>query len=166
VSHPFLTGERQCADVTRRVTIVRAGINSRSAPQRHKRPTYCLQLVARKIQLRIQTATTPAVIKKVMAVIRKRIGQVSNSQIAGALARMDQIFAACNEPKKAGIEFAQKRLMTASAGLKPMTRKEEIEKRMDDLAREYRETGDEKIFDELHELARELQKLKFRRLND
>jgi hypothetical protein len=50
-------------------------------------------------------------------------------------------------------------LMTASR-TEPMTRKQEIEKRMDELAREYRETGDEKIIDELHELARELQQLR------
>jgi hypothetical protein len=40
-----------------------------------------------------------------------------------------------------------------------MTRKKETEKRMDELAREYRETRDEKIIDELYELARELEKL-------
>ena len=41
-----------------------------------------------------------------------------------------------------------------------MTRKKEIEKRMIELAREYRETRDEKIMDELNELARELEKMK------
>jgi uncharacterized coiled-coil protein SlyX len=41
-----------------------------------------------------------------------------------------------------------------------MTRKKEIEKRMIELAREYRETRDEKIIDELNKLTRELQKLK------
>jgi hypothetical protein len=49
--------------------------------------------------------------------------------------------------------------MTA-ARLKPMTRKKEIEKRMDELSREYRETRDEKIIDEIYELPRELEKLK------
>jgi hypothetical protein len=41
-----------------------------------------------------------------------------------------------------------------------MTRKKEIQKRMDELSREYRETRDEKIIDELKELTRELGKLK------
>jgi hypothetical protein len=41
-----------------------------------------------------------------------------------------------------------------------MTRKKEIQKRMDELSREYRETRDEKIIDELYKLARELQKLR------
>jgi hypothetical protein len=41
-----------------------------------------------------------------------------------------------------------------------MTRKKEIEKRMDELAREYRESRDEKIIDELNELTRELEKMK------
>jgi hypothetical protein len=40
-----------------------------------------------------------------------------------------------------------------------MTREEEIEKRMNELKREYRETRDEKIIDELYELARVLEKL-------
>jgi hypothetical protein len=40
-----------------------------------------------------------------------------------------------------------------------MTR-EEIEKRMDELAREYVETHDTKIIEELYELALELEKLK------
>jgi FKBP-type peptidyl-prolyl cis-trans isomerase (trigger factor) len=40
-----------------------------------------------------------------------------------------------------------------------MTR-EEIEKRMDELAREYIETHDPKIIEELYELALELEKLK------
>jgi hypothetical protein len=39
-----------------------------------------------------------------------------------------------------------------------MTR-EEIEKRMDELAREYIETHDKKIVEELYELARELERL-------
>jgi hypothetical protein len=37
-----------------------------------------------------------------------------------------------------------------------MTREEQIEKRMNELEREYRETLDEKISEELYELAREL----------
>jgi hypothetical protein len=41
-----------------------------------------------------------------------------------------------------------------------MTRKKEIQKRMDELSREYRETRDEKIIDELYQLARELEKMK------
>jgi uncharacterized coiled-coil protein SlyX len=41
-----------------------------------------------------------------------------------------------------------------------MTRKKEIEKRIIELAREYRETRDEKIMDELNELAPELAKMK------
>jgi hypothetical protein len=41
-----------------------------------------------------------------------------------------------------------------------MTRKKEIEKRMNESSREYRETRDEKIIDELKELTRELGKLK------
>jgi hypothetical protein len=40
-----------------------------------------------------------------------------------------------------------------------MTRKKETEKQMDELEREYRETRDEKIIDELYELVRELEKL-------
>jgi FKBP-type peptidyl-prolyl cis-trans isomerase (trigger factor) len=40
-----------------------------------------------------------------------------------------------------------------------MTR-EEIEERMDELARKYVETRNKKIVDELYELARELEKLK------
>jgi hypothetical protein len=40
-----------------------------------------------------------------------------------------------------------------------MTRKKEIKKRIIELAREYRETRDEKIMDELNELARELAKM-------
>jgi hypothetical protein len=39
-----------------------------------------------------------------------------------------------------------------------MTR-EEIETRMDELARKYVETHDQKIVEELYELARELEKL-------
>ena len=41
-----------------------------------------------------------------------------------------------------------------------MTRAEEIEKLMNELEREYRETRDEKIMDELNELGRELPKMK------
>ena len=41
-----------------------------------------------------------------------------------------------------------------------MTRKKEIEKLMNELEREYRETRDEKIIDKLNELARELEKMK------
>jgi hypothetical protein len=41
-----------------------------------------------------------------------------------------------------------------------MTRAEEIEKLMNELEREYRETRDEKIIDKLNELARELEKMK------
>jgi hypothetical protein len=40
-----------------------------------------------------------------------------------------------------------------------MTRKKETEKQMNELEREYRETRDEKIIDELYELVRELEKL-------
>jgi hypothetical protein len=40
-----------------------------------------------------------------------------------------------------------------------MTRKKGIKKRMNELEREYRETRDEKIIDELYKLARELEKL-------
>jgi hypothetical protein len=40
-----------------------------------------------------------------------------------------------------------------------MTRKKETEKQMNELEREYRETRDEKIIDELYELARELEKM-------
>jgi hypothetical protein len=40
-----------------------------------------------------------------------------------------------------------------------MTRKKETEKQMDELEREYRETRDETIIDELYELVRELEKL-------
>jgi hypothetical protein len=40
-----------------------------------------------------------------------------------------------------------------------MTRKKETEKQMDELEREYRETRDEKIIDQLNELARELEKM-------
>jgi hypothetical protein len=39
-----------------------------------------------------------------------------------------------------------------------MTR-QEIEKRMDELARKYVETHDQKIVDQLYELARELEKI-------
>jgi hypothetical protein len=39
------------------------------------------------------------------------------------------------------------------------TRKKEIEKQMNELAREYRETRDEKIINQLYKLARELGKL-------
>jgi predicted Zn-ribbon and HTH transcriptional regulator len=41
-----------------------------------------------------------------------------------------------------------------------MTREEEIGKRMNELQRLYRETRDEKIIDELDNLARELKKMK------
>jgi hypothetical protein len=41
-----------------------------------------------------------------------------------------------------------------------MTREEEIRKRMNELERQYRETSDEKITEELYQLARELKKLK------
>jgi hypothetical protein len=41
-----------------------------------------------------------------------------------------------------------------------MTREQEIAKRMNELEQQYRETRDEKITDELSELARELKKLK------
>jgi hypothetical protein len=41
-----------------------------------------------------------------------------------------------------------------------MTREKEIAKRMNELERQYRETRDEKITDELYRLARELKKLK------
>ena len=41
-----------------------------------------------------------------------------------------------------------------------MTREEEIEKLMNELEREYRETRDEKIIDKLNELACELEKMK------
>jgi uncharacterized protein YcbK (DUF882 family) len=40
-----------------------------------------------------------------------------------------------------------------------MTRKKETEKQMNELEREYRETRDEKIIDELYELVRELEKM-------
>jgi hypothetical protein len=40
-----------------------------------------------------------------------------------------------------------------------MTRKKETEKQMNELEREYRETRDEKIIDQLNELVRELEKL-------
>jgi len=46
-----------------------------------------------------------------------------------------------------------------------MTR-EEIEKRMDALARKYVETHDKKIIEELYELARELRKLENKILTD
>ena len=36
---------------------------------------------------------------------------------------------------------------------------EEIERRMDELARQYVETHDKKIIEELYELARELEKM-------
>ena len=42
----------------------------------------------------------------------------------------------------------------------PMTRKKEIEKPMNEFSRQYRETRDEKIIDELYQLARELEKMK------
>jgi hypothetical protein len=41
-----------------------------------------------------------------------------------------------------------------------MTREKEIAKRMNELERQYRETRDEKITEELYRLARELKKLK------
>jgi hypothetical protein len=41
-----------------------------------------------------------------------------------------------------------------------MTREKEIAKRMNELERQYRETRDEKITEELCRLARELKKLK------
>jgi hypothetical protein len=41
-----------------------------------------------------------------------------------------------------------------------MTREEEIAKRMNELEQQYRETRDEKITEELYQLARELKKLK------
>jgi F0F1-type ATP synthase gamma subunit len=41
-----------------------------------------------------------------------------------------------------------------------MTREEQIRKRMNELERQYREARDEKITEELYELARELKKLK------
>jgi hypothetical protein len=41
-----------------------------------------------------------------------------------------------------------------------MTLEEQIEKRMDELEREYRETRDERIMDELNKLARELKRMK------
>jgi hypothetical protein len=41
-----------------------------------------------------------------------------------------------------------------------MTREKEIRKRMNELERQYRETRDEKITEELYRLARELKKLK------
>jgi hypothetical protein len=41
-----------------------------------------------------------------------------------------------------------------------MTREKEIEKRMNELERQYRETCDEKITEELYRLARELKKMK------
>jgi uncharacterized protein YcbK (DUF882 family) len=40
-----------------------------------------------------------------------------------------------------------------------MTRKKETEKQMNELEREYRETRDEKIIDQLYELVRELEKM-------
>ena len=46
-----------------------------------------------------------------------------------------------------------------------MTR-EEIEKSMDARARQYVETNDKKIIDELYELARELRKLEKKMLTD
>jgi hypothetical protein len=46
-----------------------------------------------------------------------------------------------------------------------MTR-EEIERRMDELARRYLETHDKKIVQELYELARELEKLEKKRLTN
>jgi hypothetical protein len=42
---------------------------------------------------------------------------------------------------------------------KPGVTREALEKRMDELAREYVQTRDKKIIDELYELARELEKL-------
>ena len=46
-----------------------------------------------------------------------------------------------------------------------MTR-EEMEQRMDKLARQYVETHDKKIIEELYELARELRKLEKKILTD
>jgi predicted transcriptional regulator len=42
--------------------------------------------------------------------------------------------------------------------MQPMTR-QEIQKRMDELARKYVETRDRKIIDALYELGRELEKI-------
>jgi predicted Zn-ribbon and HTH transcriptional regulator len=41
-----------------------------------------------------------------------------------------------------------------------MTREDEIGKRMNELQRQYRETRDERIIDELNKLARELKRMK------
>jgi hypothetical protein len=41
-----------------------------------------------------------------------------------------------------------------------MTREEETRKRMNELQRQYRETRDERIIDELDKLARELKKIR------
>jgi hypothetical protein len=41
-----------------------------------------------------------------------------------------------------------------------MTREEETRKRMNELQRQYRETHDERIIDELDKLARELKKIR------
>jgi FKBP-type peptidyl-prolyl cis-trans isomerase (trigger factor) len=46
------------------------------------------------------------------------------------------------------------------------TTREEIEKRMDELARKYTETHDKKIVEELYELARALEKLEKKRFTN
>src|SRR5262245_39638893 len=51
---PALTKLNQYAAVTHRVTLLRAGINSRSVTHGHKRPTYRVSFVAHKCGSRVQ----------------------------------------------------------------------------------------------------------------
>jgi hypothetical protein len=87
-----------------------------------------------------------------------RVSYSEHGKSALKCPRMDKIFTTPNEAETAGIEFAQKWIDDGKPDVKPITR-EEIEKRMDELACEFAETHDPEIREKIYRLARQLKEL-------
>jgi hypothetical protein len=71
---------------------------------------------------------------------------------------MDRAFPTCVEAERAGLAYVRDWIDERQARPRTMTR-EEIEKQMGELARQYVEIHDKQIIEELYRLGRELEKI-------